>query len=839
MKTLTFSDARLTMTAPGEFFVRLVGICAYTVLTASTALLLISRVSQLQWLGALFVLFLGDRLLHFGEAERTVSDLPGSRVNVGQSLTPRAFRALNAAVRKAKAFGQDFHLVLLLGLSDIPDIREALRRLDIPREEFLARLTEYMERSAELRHGEGVEPETDSPGTDPVEALVIAAFENARGTNEQFIEPRNLFVAATAVGHPQVGKLFRLFEVTAPDIQEAAIFGRWRKLFGPIRRTPAMLSGFAHQPKFLRHRTMNRAWTARPTPALDRYSTDLTDLARAEKIGLLIGHEREFSTLLNVIARPGKPNAILVGEPGSGKSTIIAHLAFRMVKDQVPPVLFDKRLVEVNLTELIANASTEVLAGRLGKVVEEIALAGNIVLFLPNVHDLFRLAGKGAVNPIDLLLPVFRSAAIPVICETFPREFKQYIEQRTDFLELFETVPIDEITEAEATRFLVYAALLLEREYRIVITFHAARRAVQLAHRYFRHKLLPGSALDLLKLALAKAAAERRTTLDEATVIAVAETQSKIPIQQAGTAETEKLLNLEALIHRKLVNQAPAVTAVARALREYRSGLARSSGPIATFLFVGPTGVGKTELAKILTAIQFGSKDLMHRFDMSEYQEKSSIQRFIGTPDGERTGALTDAVLRDPYSLILLDEFEKAHSDILNLFLQVFDDGRLTDSLGRTADFSNTIIIATSNAHSVYIQDEVKKGRTTEDISDELKSKLTEYFRPELLNRFSDIIVFRNLSVDEIATIAGFLIRDVADSLRETHGIELAATDAAIRRLAELGWSPTFGARPLRATISERVKSVLAEKLLRKEIDRGNAIELDVEGDTFQFSVTA
>ena len=584
---------------------------------------------------------------------------------------------------------------------------------------------------------------------------------------------------------------------------------------------------------------MNRAWTARPTPTLDEFSADLTDLAREEKIGLLIGHEREFSDLLSIISRPGKPNALLVGEPGSGKSTIMAHLAFKMIKDDVPPVLFDKRLVSLEITELLGNAPPEVLASRIQRIVDEIVLAGNIILFIPNTHDLFRTAQTKSLSAIDLLLPLVRNSAIPLIGETYPREFKQYIEPRTDFLDQFDVVRVEEISEENALRFLAYYSLILEKEFGVYITFRAVSAAVRLAHRYFRNKPLPGSAVDLLKRATGRAAQARVKTVDEKVVISLAEETSRIPIETAGGAEAEKLLNLETTIHKRLVNQETAVGAVSRALREYRSGLSRKGGPIATFLFVGPTGVGKTELSKILADIQFGSKEAMHRLDMSEYQEKSSVSRLIGTSDGERTGALTDAVLENPYSLILLDEFEKAHPDILNLFLQVFDDGRLTDSLGRTASFENTIIIATSNAHSDFIKSEVEAGKKMEEISEELKKKLTDYFKPELLNRFSDVIVFRGLNPDEIEAIAKLLLGEVSRLVEDVHGITLAYTEDAIRRIAELGFSPVFGARPLRQVISEKVRGGLAEKILRKELGRGNSVMLapNSEGE-ISFEVT-
>ncbi len=816
---------------------RLTSYSAYSIVTCMTVLFLASGIPRLEWFGALCALFLIDRVLRIREGEKSLNELIGTTVNIAEAITPRTYRLLNFAFRKTQVVRQDFYLLLMKELVKQPDVREGLRRLDINPADFSAKIESNLVEHAARTTQSDI---TDSTMLlSKIEEMMRTAYGSARDTEEKFIEPRNIFVALATIQNPEIARLFDLFEIAPEDVQEAVIFGRWRRSISGIRRLPAVLGGFAHRPNFLRHRVMNRAWTARPTPTLDQYSTDLTDLARAEKVGFLIGHEREFETLLNIIARPGKPNAILLGAPGAGKSTMIAHLAFRMIKDRVPPVLFDKRLVQLEMGGLLANATPEVLAARFQKIVEEILLAGNIVLYLPMTHDLFRTAQiKGGLNPIDILLPIVKSEAIPTIGETFPREFKQYIEPRSDFLNQFEVVEVEEISEAEALRFLIYSSLLLEREFKMTITFKALAKAVFVAHRYLRNKLLPGSALDLLKQALARAVSGKQTLLTQDDIIAIAEEQSKVPIQKAGALETEKLLNLEAIIHEKLVDQEAAVSAVARAFREYRSGLSRQIGPIATFLFVGPTGVGKTELAKILTAIQFGSKDLMHRFDMSEYQDKQSIFRFIGTPDGEKTGALTDAVLNNPYCLVLLDEFEKAHPDILNLFLQVFDDGRLTDSLGRTVDFKNTVIIATSNAHSKFIKQSIEAGRSSEEVAEELKKKLTDYFKPELINRFSDVIVFRTLRLEEIYTIAGFLIKDVATVLRDTHGIKLTVDDAAVKKIAELGYSPVFGARPLRAVISEKIRSALAEKILRKEITRGNTLQLVFEGGKFDFKIT-
>jgi len=308
-----------------------------------------------------------------------------------------------------------------------------------------------------------------------------------------------------------------------------------------------------------------------------------------------------------------------------------------------------------------------------------------------------------------------------------------------------------------------------------------------------------------------------------------------VPLHKAGKEESEKLLNLENIIHERLVDQEEAVKAVARALREYRSGLSRKGGPIAAFLFVGPTGVGKTELSKILASVQFGSEEAMIRFDMTEYQIRESISRFIGSADGKIAGVLTEAIIQKPYSLVLLDEFEKAHPDIFNLFLQVFDDGRLTDSLGRTVDFTNTIIIATSNAHSNFIKERIEAGDNIGKINEELKKKLTEYFRPELLNRFSGIIAFKNLSPKDIEEIAGFQLKSLAKAISETHGISLDFDATVVKYIAELGYDPVFGARPLRGVISEKLRSPLAEKILRREIVKGSNIKAVLENKEIKF----
>jgi ATP-dependent Clp protease ATP-binding subunit ClpA len=291
---------------------------------------------------------------------------------------------------------------------------------------------------------------------------------------------------------------------------------------------------------------------------------------------------------------------------------------------------------------------------------------------------------------------------------------------------------------------------------------------------------------------------------------------------------------MEDSIHERLIGQDEAVSAIAEALREYRSGLARQGGPIASFLFVGPTGVGKTELAKILTQIQFGSEKMMIRFDMTEYQDKESFIRFIGSPDGRTSGALTDAVRGKPYSLILLDEFEKAYPDILNLFLQVFDDGRLTDNLGRTVDFANTIIIATSNAHSDIVNEALNKGESMVDIAEYVKTRLTDVFKPELLNRFSKIVVFRNLTPADLQKIVVLNFNDLTE-IAKAQGIYLDVDPSAISEIVKLGYDPAFGARPLRRAIDEKIKAPLSSAILGKTIAKGDRVKIVYENDAFSF----
>lgn len=827
-----FDDPRLRMTFPGRLLVRVAGYLSYLILLAADFTFLVSDLAWLNWLGVLVTLFLVDRLIHLHQADRILTELPRSgKVNLAKFITPRAFSVIEHAYDRATLTNRDFFLEVVRQLLGTEEVKDGLRRLDVPLPEFRQKLEELLEESGRSDGGF-----RRDEAQSELQALTKEALDRAIEDKQRFIEISNIFSALPYVRCAFVKRLFGTFSLESGDIANAMLFGAAKHHFsGWRRRLPETISAVVRGgERGLRRRVVNRAWTSRPTPTLDRFSSDLTSAARQYRIGFLVGHETEYRRLVQALSRPTKPNALLVGEPGIGKETIIAHLALELTKDNVPPELFDRRLVELHLGELVAGASPEEVQKRIQTIAEEIFVAGNVILYIPDIHNLVKTSGAAYLSAADGLMPILRNDLFPVIGATWPREYKQLVEPRSDFASNFEVIRVEEVTESEAEKVLIYDALLLEARTGIFISFGAVKMAVGLAKKYFRNKFLPMSAEDLLKSALAAVAQRREKFLGSEEVIKAAEDKINVPIHEATGEEAERLLNLESVIHERLINQEEAVKAVANALREYRSGLARKGGPIAGFLFVGPTGVGKTELAKILTRVQFGSEEAMVRFDMTEYQDKQSFYRFIGSPDGTISGALTDRVLEKPYSLILLDEFEKAFPDILNLFLQVLDDGRLTDNFGRTVDFTNTIIIATSNAHSDIINDALRQGQSMSQIAEYLKARLVDVFKPELLNRFSKIIVFRDLKPDEVEKIALLNLKDLAKTLEE-QGVYLEIDQSATKQIAKLGYDPAFGARPLRRVIDDKIRAPLAEALLRRDVVHGQKVRLIFSGEKFRY----
>jgi ATP-dependent Clp protease ATP-binding subunit ClpC len=834
---LYFDDPRLEMSHLGRFFVRLVFYSNFGILSVVCVLALLSPIKWVFYTGILLSLFLLDFINHIGKADRSLRGKLVGKVNLSKYITPASFTILEYAFDRSLLLGGNFYLYALKKIIERKDAQEGLKRMDIDLEEFNNKVEEMLMVSLGQKKEYGSKKEQRNHLKKEIERILTLALQQAMLSGNRYITSKDIFAALSYCESNKIARLLDFFNIDSGDLENSLIFGGYYKSLGMFKRIPRTLDKFISfsRPYKIRHRVMNRAWTARPTPFLDQYSDDLTDYARIESIGFLIGHKNEFSRLIDVISKPGRPNALLIGELGVGKDTIIKHLAYKITKDQVPPELFDKRIVRLKITDLLTGTKTSEIQTRVNKIVDEIIAAGNIILYVPDVHNLFKMSDKVGLNAADIFLPSFNSGSFSVITSTFPRESKQMTESQGVFIEAFEKINVSDISPAETMRLLVYESLILERQFKIRINFNAIKQAVLLASKYFRNKSILPSSEELLKESLSNAREREDMVLNGEDVIDVAQRKVSIPLKQAEDAEASKLLNLESIIHEKYVNQEEAVKAVSGSLREYRSGLSRKGGPIASFLFVGPTGVGKTELSKLLSDIQFGSKEAMIRFDMSEYQDKQSIFRFIGSPDGSMSGSLTDAVIKKPYSLILLDEFEKAHPDILNIFLQVFDDGRLTDNFGRVVDFSNTIIIATSNANSNFIKEGIEQGKSMSQLSEELKKKLTEYFKPELINRFSEIIVFKSLSQGNIMSIAKILLNNFAQDLKETHNIEMEFADEAIRKIAEWGYDPVFGARPLRGVISDKIRSILAEKILKNEIEKGAMLLVSAKGEELIF----
>lgn len=828
-KELYFRDPRLSMTFAGRFLVRVVGYTAFLFVIAAIITFFISKIEWLQLLAILLLLFIVDFLVFRKSPDRSLFEIPRkNRINLASYLRPTTFSILEKAMDKSSLNGTNLTMEILRQAITNPSIREGFSRMDVKYEDFLERVEGLLKENL-------AETASKSLKLQKIETLIAAAFQRAVDRRHEAIEPSDIFSAAADDKNELVNRLFSMFAIEKEDLEKALIFSSARSQFSKISHVPNSLGGFwMGGDARKRHRIMNRAWTSRPTPTLDKFGIDLTDMARRELVGFLVGHKNEYERLVDTLARAVNPNAMLVGEEGIGKETIVARLAFSIIKDDVPQPLFDKRLVSLQLGEMIAGASQDELQARLQRIVEEINMAGNVILYIPEIHNLVKTSGTAYMSAADALVPIIKSNEFPVIGSTYPKEFKADIESRSDIVGLFEVIRVNEITEAEAEELLVYESLILEKKEKIIISFGAIKKAVKLAKKYFTNKFLPSSAGDLLKSTLSEAKRKGEKVLSSDMVIETAERKVNVPIHEAKEDEAEKLVNLEEVIHERLVDQVEAVKAVSDVLREYRSGLTKAGKPIANFLFVGPTGVGKTELSKILADLMFGSKEMMVRFDMTEYQDKQSFFRFIGSPDGRVSGELTDAILKKPYSLILLDEFEKAYPDILNLFLQVFDDGRLTDNLGRTVDFQNTIIIATSNAHSDIINEALRSGQKMSDIGEYLKKKLVDVFKPELLNRFSKIVVFNNLSPDDVAKVALINLKELIKTL-EAQGITLSFGEEAVKEVARLGYDPAFGARPLQRVIEEKLRAPLAQKILKKELKRGGSYRVEVKNGEFQF----
>ncbi|MEI6511440.1 MAG: ATP-dependent Clp protease ATP-binding subunit [Candidatus Uhrbacteria bacterium] len=746
------------------------------------------------------------------EIQRDFSPVPeGERVNVADLYHPDAMKTVEDAYKLASSFGhasiQPLHLFISsLSHGDVPVVfgRLGLR--------FDAISDAINRRLLSVPTGPGPTFSEDA------EQTLIAAFQNAVVRDRSSVSPIELFYESYR-RDPFVQEL--LYDVKVDEARLSNVV-EWIRITDALRER---YDKYRRAAAFKPTGPMNRSMTAIQTPALDSVSEDLTTAAVGGRLPMLIGRDAEMEELLRVIEGGGR-SVLLVGPEGVGKTALISGLAELMVREDVPKMLQDRRLVSVVLSAVISGVDASEAQQRLIGVLNDSGRSGNVVLVMQNIEQLVETGSELASLLVDALT---RRMAF-VIATTTPEAYAQTFE-RSPISRVFEVVNVPEPDTTEAIRIVESKVGTIEYDQNVIFTYDAVERSVLLSDRYVHASYLPKKAIGVCKeaaLVAFKARGENAiVTGDDVEKVLAAKTG--IPMTQVSTDEKDKLLTLESTIHARVIGQEEAVKAVSSALRRARTELRAQNRPISTFLFLGPSGVGKTALAKAVAASYFGGENAMLRFDMSEYQDQASVYRLIGAPGGD-SGLMTEAVRRNPFSLILLDEFEKAHPNILNLFLQVFDEGRLTDSVGRVVDFTNCIIIVTSNAGSAYIQKAVSEGVP----ADQMKTRLIEEelhgtYRPELLNRFDGIIVFHPLTPDDVQQITYLMIAQVAERL-EAKGIMFRATDEAVAELSTKGYDPKFGARPLRRIIQEEVDNAIATALLEGRVSRRDTIVLHPGG---------
>ncbi len=578
--------------------------------------------------------------------------------------------------------------------------------------------------------------------------------------------------------------------------------------------------------------TLAKEWTAGYTLTLDKYSTDWTEIAKKQGFPEIIGHKKEIESVERILGRREYNNVLLVGQPGIGRKGIVQGLVRRAVLGQSLADVNYKRVVELNVSGLLAAiADPEKVEAVLDRIFREAIGAGNIILVINEFHNFVGVQpGPGRVDISGVLSSYLHLPQFQIVAVTSFAGLHKNIEQNPSILNLFAKVEVLEISEREVMMILENLALFLEQKYKLFVSYPALREIVSLTKRFMPSLVFPKKANDLLDevMIYVKKSTKDKVLLPSHVAKIITE-KTQVPVGEMEVKEKEVLLNLEKLIHERIINQDTAVKEVSTALRRARAEVTIRKGPMGTFLFLGPTGVGKTETSKALAQIYFGSEARMIRLDMSEFQNVKDIPRMIGGKGEE--GLLTTPVRESPFSLILLDEIEKAHPNILNLFLQVLDEGFLTDGLGRKVDFKNSIIISTSNAGYRIILEALKTKEKWQGI----KQKLLDYifekgiFRPEFINRFDAVVVFWPLSKENLLAIVELMLRVLKKNLKEK-GIDFEITLPLKEKIVELGYDPTFGARAMRRVIQDKVENVLASALLSGQLKRGNKVEVDPSG---------
>lgn len=584
----------------------------------------------------------------------------------------------------------------------------------------------------------------------------------------------------------------------------------------------------------MKQRGIGKQWAMGYTVNVDKYSTEVNEIIRKRNLSIhLIGHDKEIYAIERILSRSGENNVLLVGQPGSGRSTIAYAFAKKIVEGRSFQSLNDKRILELDMQAVFAGLDTpgDILE-RLKIIFSEAVNAGNVILVIDEIHNyLGSEKGPAAINITPIILPYLSSSNFQVIGITSFEAYHKYIEANPSAKSLFVKVEVNEPTDQQTIFILEDMLPGLERRYGVSVSYRIIRDVVKLTEKYIQNTPFPGKAIDILTEVLSYTNSKGENTVLSEYVNRVISERVEVPVGAIQEEEREKLLALEERIHQRVVDQEEAVKLISEAMRRARAGIKGGKRPIGSFLFLGPTGVGKTETSKALASAYFGSEDRMVRFDMTEYQEASSINRMIGFAEKGEPGLFTKAITENPFSLVLLDEIEKTHPNILNLFLQVFDEGWLTDAFGKKVSFTNSIIIGTSNAGAELIRENVKSGKSLDSFKEDLIDHLLKQgiFKPEFLNRFDAVVVFKPLTHEHLVKIAVSMINDLSRRLMEGTGIRLVVSPQLVDKIVKLGYQPEFGARPMRRVIQDEIESRVAKKILEQNLRRGDLIEIKAE----------